>query len=337
MRHLRRILTALVAVLCGLLAKAQTDPSFTHYFDIPTYFNPAAVGQIDYIRIRGAARLQWVGVDNAPTSFVLTGDMPFKFIGKRFGTGINLFTESAGLYKTITAGAQIGYKFKALKGEWTIGLEPGIINQAFKGSKVYIPEDDDYHQATDEAIPNTDVAGTSFDLGVGLWYNHPRFYAGVSMKHALSPSVKFSDSDNQTGGVTGGESADGTNIKEFSFDARRTLYFTAGCNIPIKNTLWEVMPSMIYRSDFTFWNVEATARVRYNKFLIAGIGYRYDDAVSALLGVEIKGFYLGYSFDYSLSEIGRASSGSHEIVAGYNLKLNLGEKNRHRHKSVRLM
>lgn len=91
------------------------------------------------------------------------------------------------------------------------------------------------------------------------------------------------------------------------------------------------------KSDFTFTTGEITARVRYNKFLTAGVGYRINDAVSLILGAEFKNFFLGYSYDYATSAISRASNGSHEIWGGYRLKLDLGEKNRHKHKSIRIM
>ena len=111
----------------------------------------------------------------------------------------------------------------------------------------------------------------------------------------------------------------------------------SGCNIPIKNTLFEVMPSVLVKSDFTFTTGEINARCRYNKFQSFGVGYRYDDAVIATVAAELKGFYLGYSFDYSTSAIAKASSGSHEIFLGYSLKLDLSDKNKNKHKSIRIM
>ncbi|MDE5983568.1 MAG: type IX secretion system membrane protein PorP/SprF [Duncaniella sp.] len=98
-----------------------------------------------------------------------------------------------------------------------------------------------------------------------------------------------------------------------------------------------MIPSFLIKSDFTFTGFDVTCRVRYNKFLTAGIGYRYNDAVSAMLSAEIKGFFIGYSYDYPTTEIAKASSGSHEIVAGYRLKLDFSEKNRNKHKSIRIM
>lgn len=97
------------------------------------------------------------------------------------------------------------------------------------------------------------------------------------------------------------------------------------------------MPSVMVKSDFTFTTGEITGRVRYNKFLTAGIGYRYDDAVMAMVSAEFKGFFLGYSYDYPTSAISKASSGSHEIFAGYSLKLDFSEKNKNKHKSIRIM
>ena len=133
------------------------------------------------------------------------------------------------------------------------------------------------------------------------------------------------------------ESGADSNEKNYEFQMGRTFYFMGGSNIPVKNTLFEVIPTVLVKSDLTFTSWEATARCRYNKFLTGGIGYRWKDAVYLTLSAEFKGFYLGYSYDYPTSAIVRASSGSHEIFAGYSLKLDLSDKNRHRHKSIRIM
>ena len=215
-------------------------------------------------------------------------------------------------------------------------LQAGFFNEQFKGSEVYIPDDDDYHQSTDNALPDRDVAGNAFDLGLGVYYVHKRFKAGLSLLHANNPTVTFSDENGTQGSGEPSSSGDGM-AKKYSFTANRTLYFNAEGNIPVKNTLFEVLPSVLIRSDFTFTDVAATVRARYNKMFSAGIGYRYGDAVSLMLGAELKGIFIGYSYDYHLSDIAKASSGSHEIFAGYNLKLDFSEKNRNKHKSIRIM
>jgi len=322
------LMAAVMAVMCPHVAKGQTDAQFSQYFEVPTYYNPAAIGQTDLLRLRGGGRLQWVGIDNAPKTFIITGDMPLKLFNKRFGVGLVMNQESIGLYKTLNLNAQVGYKFKKWGGEFTAALGLGMFDQSFKGSEVVLPDDDDYHQGTDNAIPTQDLHGTAFDLAAGLWYHHPRFWAGLSMTHLTNPSVTL-----QSQSSSGAEQ--GEDI--FEFNTGRTLYFMAGGNIPIKNTLFEVMPSVMVKSDFTFTTAEATCRARWRKFLTFGLGYRYDDSVYLTLAAEIKGIFIGYSFDYATSAIAKASSGSHELFVGYSLKLNLGDKNKNRHKAIRLM
>lgn len=323
---LSRAATVMAAIFTYLAANAQSDAQFSQYYQVKSYYNPAAIGTSDLLNIRGGARLQWVGIDNAPKSFAATAEMPLKLFRKRFGVGLLMQQESMGLYKNLTVGVQAGYKIKLFKGELTAGIQLGFINESFKGSEVVLPDGDNYHQGNDEAIPMNDLNGNAFDIGAGIYYTRGIWWGGLSMTHITQPVISLKS-----------DTGDNSLEKNYEFQVGRTLYFMAGCNIQIKNTLFEVMPSVLVKSDFTFTTGEATARVRYNKFLTAGIGYRYNDAVTISLGAEIKGFYLGYAYDYATSAIAKASSGSHEIFAGYSLKLDFSEKNKNKHKSIRIL
>ena len=263
-------------------------------------------------------------------SSLAAGDMPFKIGTKRIGVGLIMSQESAGLYKSLSMGAQFGYKIRKFGGVWTVALQGGFYDQSFKGSEVFIPDDDDYHESSDDAIPTSDIHGTAFDATAGIWYEHKLFYAGVSCTHLTSPTITLNAESAGGGSETSGD-------RKFQYQAKRTLYFTAGGNIPLKNTLFDIMPSVLVKSDFSFTAAELNARVRYRKFLSAGLGYRWNDAVIVTLGAEFRNFYIGYSYDYATSAIHNASSGSHELFVGYSMKLDLSDKNRHRHKSVRLM
>jgi type IX secretion system PorP/SprF family membrane protein len=317
---------AAAALTAPAAATAQVDAQLSQYYAVQSYYNPGAIGTGDLLNIKGGTRMQWVGIDDAPQTFLLTAEMPFKLLNKRWGVGLLMQQESLGLYSNLEIGAQVAYKLKLLKGTLSIGLQLGVVDEKFKGSEVYIPDDDDYHESSDDAIPTTDIGGTAFDMGIGLHYTHRLFWAGLSLTHVTSPVITM----NAESGESGTESS-------YEFQAGRVLYFMAGSNIPVKNTLFEVMPSMMFKCDFQFWTAEVDARVRYNKFLTAGVGYRYNDAVKASLAAEYKGFYVGYSYDYPISDIAKASTGSHEIFAGYSMKLDLSEKNKNKHKSIRIM
>ena len=77
--------------------------------------------------------------------------------------------------------------------------------------------------------------------------------------------------------------------------------------------------------------------MRYNKFLSFGVAYRHKDAVSAMIGAEFKNFFVGYAYDDPISAMKKATHGSHELFLNYNVKLNMGERNRNKHKSIRIM
>ena len=321
------LLTLIVALLLiPQGAKAQSDAQFSQYFEVPAYYNAGAIGLTDFVHMRGGSRMQWVGIPKAPRTFVIAADMPLKLFDKRFGVGLIMQQESMGLYKNMLLGAQMGYKIKLFGGTLSVGLQLGFVDESFKGSDVYLPDDDDYHEGNDDAIPTTDIRGNAFDLGLGAYYTHKYFWVGASVTHLTSPTIAMN-----------AESGEGGEEKNYEFQIGRVLYFMAGSNIPVKNTLFEIMPSVMVKSDLTFTTAEITGRVRYNKFLSAGLGYRYNDAVTVMVGAEYKNFFLGYSYDYHISEISKASSGSHEIFAGYNLKLDLSEKNKNKHKSIRIM
>ena len=322
----RLSLPILATLACWTTARAQSDAQLTQYWAVPAYYNPAATGTSDFVRIRGAARLQWIGITNAPRSFLATADSPLKIGSKRIGLGVNFSQESIGLFSNLLANIQASYKLRLFKGTLSIGLQGGYYNSRFKGSEIYIPDNDDYHQGTDTNLPTQDLSGNAFDFSVGLHYSHRHWSVGVSGLHLLQPSVRL--------GIEGNESSDS---QEYETILQRQLYFMADGNIPIKNTLFELQPSMLVRTDFSSFGAEVTARARYNKFLSFGAGYRWKEAVSVMIGAEFKNFFLGYAFDYPLSAINKASSGSHEIVAGYSLKLDFTGKNRNRHRSIRLM
>lgn len=306
--------------------QGQVDAQLSQYWAIPTYYNAGASGSSDYLRINGGARLQWLGIENAPQSFLGQVDMPLNLFGKRIGVGAGLQSETMGLFSNLNINAQFSYKIKLFKGELSIGAQVGYFEQKFKGSEVEVPDDDDYHDSSDQAIPTQDLKGGTVDISAGIFYTHKYFWVGVSGLHLIEPTVKM--------GLEGSES---TASQEYETVVPRTLYFMGGSNIPLKNTLFELQPSLMVKTDFSVFSAEITARARYNKFLSFGVGYRWKEAVMIMAGAEYKNFFVGYAYDYPLSAIAKASSGSHELLVGYKMKIDLSGKNKNKHRSIRIM
>lgn len=316
----------MMIILWPAVARGQGDIIFTQHWALPTLYNPARTGETDFLRIRGGARLQWIGVERAPKSFTAAADIPFLLGKKRIGAGVTFSQESLGLFSNLLMSAQGSYKLRFLKGLLSIGLQAGYYNSRFRGSEVYIPDNDDYHQPNDPYIPTRDLSGNAFDLSLGVDYSHRLFHAGLSVLHLTSPNVKMSV-----------EASESTESQQYETELPRTVYFDAGGNIKLQNTLFQLQPSLLAATDFNDFSAEIALRAKYNNFISLGLGYRWRDALSVMIGGEYKNFFIGYAFDYPLSAISKASSGSHELVAGYSLKLDLSGKNRNKHRSIRIM
>lgn len=323
LHDMRRLMVATVlSAVVALCSLAQSDAAFSHAWLGKTYYNPAAAGEYNAIRLNVGSRMQWVDFKHAPMTFYVTADMPYKLLGQRLGLGVKAEFERIGLYTSTRIGAQVAYKRKMGKCMLSVGVQPGVYSQVFRGKEVIMPEDD-AHQGNDEAIPRSNVSGTAFDANVGVYFTHPRFWTGFAVTHVTSPRIELKTSREA--------------VDFYEFNASRSYYFMAGGNIPINNSLFEIQPSGMFGMSKKAWAAQIATMVRYNRMLNIGVGYRHKDAVSAFIGVNLKDAYLGYCYDYPVSAISKATFGSHEVFVTYHVKLENREKNKNRQKGVRLM
>jgi type IX secretion system PorP/SprF family membrane protein len=97
------------------------------------------------------------------------------------------------------------------------------------------------------------------------------------------------------------------------------------------------MPMFTVKSDGKANQVYLNTNVRYNKRFWGGVSYRTGDAIVGILGVELfNGVQVGYSYDFSVSKIGKYSSGTHELTIGYCFDLSL-DRTPQRYKSIRFL
>ena len=312
-----------LAVIVAIGALAQSDAAFSHFWVGKGYYNPAVAGEINAIHMNVGSRMQWVDFKHAPMNFYVTVDAPYKLMGQKLGVGVKAEYERIGLFSDTRIGAQVAYKRKLGKRMvLSVGVQPGVFSQTFRGTEANPPQE----EGNDDAIPKQDVSGTVFDANVGVYFSHPRFWAGLSVTHVTSPTIELKVSR---------QSTDKNNI--FMFNVSRGYNFMAGGNIPINNTLFEIQPSAMFFMEQNYWTAQVATMLRYNRTLNIGAGYRWKDAVTAYIGVNLKDAYIGYAYDYPVSAISRATFGSHEVFVTYNVKLENREKNKNKQKSVRLM
>lgn len=312
----------MLSAVVALGALAQVDAAMSHAWLGPSYYNPAATGEHNAIRLTLGSRMQWVDFRHAPMNFYITADMPYKLLGQQFGAGVKAEFERIGLYVNTRIGAQVAYKRRFGKSTLSVGVQPGVFSQTFRGSDV-IESANEGNEGNDEAVPKHDVSGTAFDANVGVFFSHPRFWAGFAVTHVTAPRIELKQSRES--------------IDFYEFRINRGYYFAGGGNIPINNTLFEIQPSGLFAAYNNMWTAQAATVLRYNRMLNIGVGYRWKDAVTAFIGVNLKDAYIGYAYDYPVSAISKATFGSHEVFITYNVKLQKNEKNKNKQKCVRLM
>lgn len=296
--------------------RAQYDSQLSQYFMAMGYYNPAYAGVREDLNLLALSRLQWIGIEGAPKSFFIHADMPFKLGKTNHGVGLLIFTEGIGLFQNTHVNLQYAYKQKLLGGTLSAGLQFGLVNQSFNGEKVFYPTSQ-FHQQQDQAIPNVQVSGMGMDIGAGLYYTHKKFYVGLGVTHLNKAEVRLDEYS--------------------SMYLSSTYNLTGGYNIQLRNPLYELQPSVFLKTDMQSFQADITARLIYNKMFNGGFSWRVNESVILLLGAKFGSFHVGYAYDFPTTPILKGTSGSHELMVSYKLKLKKSKSGKNKHKSVRIL
>lgn len=305
------ILTLLGAALAEV--KAQYDPSFSHYWAMQTAYNPAAAGKESRVNVDIAYNMTLTGFENNPKTMYAAADLPFFFLGTYHGVGAKFTNDKIGLFSHNTFAIQYAFKVKLLGGMLSIGVQPALLGENFDGSKLELEE------SGDPAFSTSELTGSAFDLGAGVYYSTNKWYAGFSVQHILAPTVELGEAN------------------ELEID--RTYYFMAGGNIRLRNPLLSIQPSVLGRTDGVAYRADVTARLTYQhekRKLYLGVGYSPTNSVTLYLGGNFHGVSLGYSYEAYTNGV-KLGNGSHELKVGYQTDLNLFKKGRNKHQSVRIL
>lgn len=290
MEHFNRSLLLVLIAGVGFTARAQQLPQLTQYTFNDHLYIPAVAGSRPMLELRSGHRYQWVGIQDAPRTFVLSGTSP---VGPKMGVGGYLYTDIVG--PTRRTGVQFTYAYHLRFTEdlkLSLGLSAGLLQFLIDGSKITLRDPGD--PAMDDQLRGDLMPDATFSF---LLY-HPRFWVGASAPQLLRNRVYFFDERNET--LSRMESH---------------YHVTAGYRIPLGED-WRLEPSFLlkYVSPVPP-KLDVTATMHYRKAMWLGLTYRTNDAWAAMVGLWVKNsFQFGYSYDIITSNLRNYSTGSHEVM-----------------------
>lgn len=308
-----------IITLADFSGKSQPDVSMSQYMMNKFLINPAFAGSEGFTSFNLSARQQWLGFENAPMTQSISGQariLKNSYVSKsrsvkkrskkrrpsgKIGLGGYLFNDQNGpIGKT---GLEVSYAYHLFiqDGQLSLGLSLSAFQFRVKTDelKPLVENDPLLNQARESMyIP---------DGSVGIYYTYQPFYFGLSVKNLFQASLKFGSDNSFT-----------------DYQQLRNYYVITGYRYDMNND-FEIEPSILIKTTENF-NLQADVSVRgyYKRDYWLGFSYRTGNAFVTMVGIKVDKLYIGYAFDYSLSDIQRISYGSHEIMIG----LNFGDNTR---------
>lgn len=286
-------LGVLVLSCTGLYA--QQEPQYSQYMYNMSTVNPAYVtNEVGLISTGALYRNQWTGIDGAPETANVFASIPLNdkmelsvnYVNDQIGDAIKL--QNHYFNADFAYVAQISSNLKL-----SFGLKAGLNSFEVDALDSDVADDPAFMDRTSQLDLN---------LGAGLFLFSHNFYLGLS-----SPNLLPSDASIGNFGV---------------YQSKSHLYGVAGYIFDVADEI-KLKPSFVLKqvldSPLTF-DVSLNA-LFYNRFELGG-SYRYEDSFVALAGFNITdNIKVGYSYDFTTSDLNNYGNGSHEIILLFNFDL----------------
>ena len=305
--------TRYILVLAGLFiliqAKGQ-DPMFSQYYSSPLYLNPGLAGSVQQPRLIFNSRMQWTKLPNAFNTYAASADYLVEEWSSAFG--LMTMTDKAGsanLRNTSIAGTYAA-KIRISEG-WVFspGITFGYASRSIDFDKLVFGDMIIHNgPTTDDAIGHLGNQNY-FDFSSGAVIYNKTFWAGFSGYHINQPNYSL-----------------------LGEDARLPMRLSVhgGFRIPIKHAilskskLSSIAPSFVYKVQGEFQQFDVGTNIIFDPVMV-GLWYRgiptnknyvekaSQDAMIFILGLNLQFIEVGYSYDFTISNIGPQSGGSHEV------------------------
>ncbi len=270
---------------------AQQDPQYTMYMFNTMSVNSAYAGTNDHALISGLHRSQWVGLDGAPSTQTLSFDTP---INKRVGIGFSVVNDEIGPSNEVLLDGNFSYKIPlTAKTKLSFGIKAGarLLNVDFTKGATASSLDSAFENNIDNQFMPT--------IGVGALLYTNSSYLGLSIPNFIE--TEYYDADT---GLIAEERFHVFLIGGYVFDLKRNIKFKPA----FLTKLVEGAPL----------SVDLSGSLYFNDKVHVGISYRWDDSVSAIVGIHItKQLMVAYAYDLTTTDLGNYNNGSHEIILQY--------------------
>lgn len=291
---MKKIFLGLTLVLTAGSSFSQQLPQFTQYMFNQYAFNPAYAGVNPSWEAVTNNRYQWMGITDAPRTFTLSAQGPMK--KENMALGGYVYTDNVG--PTRRLGFQTSYAYHVRLNEnisLSFGLSVGFNQWMLDADKITT-----YHPG-DIYFSNGLLKSTDMDGKFGFYLYHTDWYFGASVEQLLHNKLTFLSTQ------IGSES-----YMEDHFNIHGGYTFHLSDD-------WDIDPSALLKIGAPAPpKFDIGLRGTYKKMLWLGGGYRTNDAAYALVGYCYKNqLKIGYSFDFTTTDLRNYSSGTHELMLGF--------------------
>ncbi|MCX7728844.1 MAG: type IX secretion system membrane protein PorP/SprF [Bacteroidia bacterium] len=283
--------------------QAQQDPQITQFMYTKLIYNPGYAGTSNALCANALFRKQWTSFPGAPTTMILSADMPVMDLP--IGAGLNIMNDQIGAIKTLYARLALAYNKQIGPGKLGVGIDAGILqNQVSEAWIVPEPGKVDnsipgnYTSGT-QSISNPDLNKLSYDLSFGIYYGIPnKMYVGIASTHLPAQELKAGNA---------------------KYILARHYYIMAGYTFEL-NPFNSITPNVNVKSDGSTSIIDINLTYTYNNMVWLGATYRAQDAVAPMAGVKLlkdKSLRIGVAYDYTLSKLKGNVGSTFEIMLGY--------------------
>ncbi len=282
---------------------AQQDAQYTQYMYNTMSVNPAYAGSRGQLSVAALYRAQWVGLDGAPKTQTLNVHSPIR--NSKLGYGFSVVNDEIGdgVVQETYFDAVLSYTIDvSLEGKLSFGLKVGgnLLNLDFNGLRNFDVEPVDVDNIENRFSPN---------FGLGLYYHTNKFYAGLSAPNLLQ-TEHFDNSQQDANSV------------QFLSQERINFYFITGYVFDL-NGDFKFKPALLTKVvGGAPLQVDFSANFMYNDRFTFGAAYRWDAALSGMVGFQISDqFMIGLAYDRETTDLGgtQFNDGSFEVFLRYEL------------------